>query len=132
MAKAKGGTNDNRKNGKANKKNPGPALMEKTNFTHVKGRTLKSHEKREAWKASGGRWDHKTMHQLHEFSTILTTIYYGCTFCISIYSWYSFLLSMFIDSKRHTILFAEYRRTQLTGPIALWKSINNGCCNNHY
>jgi hypothetical protein len=61
MAKAKGGTNDNRKNGKASKKTPGPARMEKTNFTHVDGRTLKSHEKREAWKAAGGRWDHKSI-----------------------------------------------------------------------
>ena len=61
MAKAKGGTNDSRKNGKASKKTPGSALMEKTNFSHVKGRTLKSHTKREAWKAAGGRANHKSM-----------------------------------------------------------------------
>jgi hypothetical protein len=46
---------------KAAKKKPGPAQMPKTNFTHVNGRTLKSHEKREAWKAAGGRWNHKTI-----------------------------------------------------------------------
>lgn len=46
---------------KAVKKNPGPAQMEKTNFTHVNGRTLNSHEKREAWKADGGRADHQSI-----------------------------------------------------------------------
>ena len=68
MAKGKGGapapkvnTSGERQNGKARKKNPGPAQMEKTNFTHVDGRTLKSHEKREAWKAAGGRADHKSI-----------------------------------------------------------------------
>ena len=61
MAKAKGGRNDNRPNGKASKKTPGPVQMEKTNFTHVNGRILKNHEKREAWKAAGGRWNHKTI-----------------------------------------------------------------------
>jgi hypothetical protein len=40
---------------KAKKKNPGPAQMEKTNFTHVNGRTAASNAKREAWKAIGGR-----------------------------------------------------------------------------
>ena len=35
--------------------------MEKTNFTHVDGRTLKSHEKREAWKAAGGRANSETI-----------------------------------------------------------------------
>jgi len=50
-----------RKNGKKFKKNPGPARMEKTNFTHVKGRTLKSHEKREAWKAAGGVYKHTSI-----------------------------------------------------------------------
>ena len=54
-------TSGDRKNGKARKKNPGPAQMGKTNFTHVNGRTLKSHEKREAWKAVGGRADHKSI-----------------------------------------------------------------------
>lgn len=68
MAKGKGGapapkvnTSGERQNGKARKKNPGPAKMEKTNITHVDGRTLKSHEKREAWKAAGGRADHKSI-----------------------------------------------------------------------
>ena len=68
MAKGKSGapapkanTAGERQNGKARKKNPGPAQQEKTNFTHVKGRTLKSHEKREAWKAAGGRADHKSI-----------------------------------------------------------------------
>lgn len=50
-----------RKNGKAKKKNPGPAVTEKTNFTHVNGRTLKSFEKREAWKAAGGRANHQSI-----------------------------------------------------------------------
>ena len=50
-----------RKNNKKRKKNPGPAQMEKTNFTHINGSTLKSHEKREAWKAAGGRADHKSI-----------------------------------------------------------------------
>lgn len=46
---------------KAKKKNPGPAQMEKTNFTHVNGRTAKSNAKREAWKADGGRADHQSI-----------------------------------------------------------------------
>jgi len=50
-----------RKNGKKFKKNPGPKQMEKTNFTHVNGRTLKSHEKREAWKAAGGVYKHTSI-----------------------------------------------------------------------
>ena len=50
-----------RNNGKKRKKSPGPVQMVKTNFTHVNGRTLKSHEKREAWKAAGGRFDHKSI-----------------------------------------------------------------------
>ena len=68
MAKGKGGapatkinTAGDRKNGKARKQNPGPAQMEKTNFTHVNGRTLKSYEKREAWKAKGGRANSETI-----------------------------------------------------------------------
>lgn len=68
MAKGKGGapapkvnTAGERQNGKARKKNPGPSKMEKTNFTHVDGRTLKSHEKREAWKAKGGRSNSETI-----------------------------------------------------------------------
>jgi len=52
---------DNRPNGKAFKKNPGPAQPEKTNFTHVNGRTAASNAKREAWKAAGGRADHKSI-----------------------------------------------------------------------
>jgi hypothetical protein len=54
-------TAGDRKNGKARKKNPGPATTEKTNFTHVNGRTAESNAKREAWKAAGGRWDHKSI-----------------------------------------------------------------------
>jgi len=53
----KGTTNSQRKNGKAFKKNPGPAQPPKTNFTHIKGRSPEAHAKREAWKAIGGRAD---------------------------------------------------------------------------
>jgi len=35
--------------------------MEKTNFTHVNGRTAKSYEKREAWKAAGGTATHPSI-----------------------------------------------------------------------
>lgn len=68
MAKGRGGapapkanTAGDRKNGKARKKNPGPAQPEKTNFTHVNGRSAASDAKREAWKAMGGRWNHKSI-----------------------------------------------------------------------
>lgn len=69
MASGKGGkpapvvtrSSGDRKNGKKWKKNPGPAQMEKTNFTHVNGRCAESHAKREAWKAAGGRADHKSI-----------------------------------------------------------------------
>jgi len=54
-------TSGDRKNGKAVKKNPGPKQMEKTNFTHVNGRTAKSYEKREAWKAAGGTATHPSI-----------------------------------------------------------------------
>ena len=53
----KGTTNSQHKNGKAFKKNPGPAQPPKTNFTHVNGRSPEAHAKREAWKAIGGRAD---------------------------------------------------------------------------
>ena len=56
--KAGGGRNDSRKNGKAPKKNPGPAQPPKTNFDHVNGRSAESHAKREAWKALGGQSYH--------------------------------------------------------------------------
>lgn len=68
MAKGKGGapapkvnTSGERQNGKARKKNPGPAQPEKTNFTHVNGRTAASNAKREAWKAAGGRSNSETI-----------------------------------------------------------------------
>jgi len=64
MAKGKAATPAPQSSGtrtKARKKNPGPAKMEKTNFTHVDGRTLQSHEKREAWKAAGGRANSETI-----------------------------------------------------------------------
>jgi len=69
MAKGKSGgkpvvqvnTAGDRKNGKARKKNPGPAQPPKTNFEHVNGRSPASHAKREAWKAAGGRWNHKSI-----------------------------------------------------------------------
>ncbi|CAB4121835.1 hypothetical protein UFOVP27_11 [uncultured Caudovirales phage] len=50
-----------RPNGKKWKKNPGPAQPEKTNFTHVNGRTANSNAKREAWKAKGGRYMHESI-----------------------------------------------------------------------
>lgn len=60
--KSKGnGRNDNRPNGKAFKKNPGPAQPPKTNFTHINGRSPEAHALREAWKAKGGRWNHKSI-----------------------------------------------------------------------
>ena len=55
------GRNDNRPNGKAFKKNPGPAQPPKTNFTHVNGRSPENDAKREAWKKAGGRWNHKSI-----------------------------------------------------------------------
>jgi hypothetical protein len=59
--KARGNRNDSRPNGKASKKRPGLAQQPKTNHEHVNGRSLASHEKREAWKAKGGRWNHKSI-----------------------------------------------------------------------
>ena len=59
--KKSSGSNDARKNGKAWKKNPGPAQPPKTNFTHVNGRSPENDAKREAWKAAGGRWNHKSI-----------------------------------------------------------------------
>lgn len=56
--KSGGGRNDARKNGKAWKKKPGPAKMEKTNYDHVNGRNAESHAKREAWKLLGGQSYH--------------------------------------------------------------------------
>lgn len=53
--KTGGGSNDSRKNGKAWKKHPGSAKMDKTNFDHVNGRSAVSYAKREAWKALGGK-----------------------------------------------------------------------------
>lgn len=54
-------TNSQRKNGKAFKKNPGPAQPPKTNFTHVNGRSAESHALRESWKAIGGRADNSNI-----------------------------------------------------------------------
>jgi len=59
--KKSSGSNDARKNGKAWKKNPGPAQPPKTNFTHVNGRRPENDAKREAWKKAGGRWNHKSI-----------------------------------------------------------------------
>ena len=59
--KKSSGSNDARKNGKAWKKNPGPAQPPKTNFTHVNGRSPENNAKREAWKKAGGRWNHKSI-----------------------------------------------------------------------
>ena len=59
--KKSSGSNDARKNGKAWKKNPGPAQPPKTNFTHVNGRSPENDAKREAGKKAGGRWNHKSI-----------------------------------------------------------------------
>ena len=59
--KKSSGSNDARKNGKAWKKNPGPAQTPKTNFDHINGRSSANNAKREAWKAAGGRWNHKSI-----------------------------------------------------------------------
>ena len=59
--KSKGNRNDNRPNGKAAKNNPGPAQPPKTNFEHINGRSPANDAKREAWKAKGGRWNHKSI-----------------------------------------------------------------------
>jgi hypothetical protein len=61
IKKSTGGRNDNRPNGKAAKKNPGPAQPPKTNFEHINGRSPENDAKREAWKAKGGRWNHKSI-----------------------------------------------------------------------
>jgi hypothetical protein len=59
--KSSGGSNDNRPNGKAWKKDPGPDGV-KSKFVsrsgRINGRSANNNEKREAWKASGGRSDH--------------------------------------------------------------------------
>jgi hypothetical protein len=60
-APAKVRTGDSRPNGKAFKKNPGPAQPPKTNFDHIKGRSSTSYLKREAWKAAGGRYMHESI-----------------------------------------------------------------------
>lgn len=69
MAKGKGGKgggsrNDNRPNGKAWKKRPGPDGI-KVKFVsrpgRVHGRSAANHAKREEWKAMGGRADHPTI-----------------------------------------------------------------------
>jgi hypothetical protein len=59
--KKSSGSNDARKNGKAWKKNPGPAQPPKTNFTAINHRSPENHAKREAWKKAGGRWNHKSI-----------------------------------------------------------------------
>lgn len=57
--KSTGGRNDNRPNGKASKKNPKSNPVAKPG--RIAGRTVSNHEKREAWKAAGGRSDHPTI-----------------------------------------------------------------------
>jgi hypothetical protein len=62
--KSTGGSNDNRPNGKAWKKNPGPDGIKSKSVSkpgRIAGRTANNHEKREAWKASGGRAEHPTI-----------------------------------------------------------------------
>ncbi len=59
--KSSGGRNDNRPNGKAWKKNPGPDGVKSKSVSkpdRINGRVAHNHEKREAWKAGGGRADH--------------------------------------------------------------------------
>ena len=62
--KSTGGRNDNRPNGKAWKKNPGPDGI-KVKFEsrpgRINGRSATNHAKREAWKAAGGRADSTTV-----------------------------------------------------------------------
>lgn len=62
--KSGGSRNDNRPNGKAWKKNPGPDGI-KSKFEsrpgRINGRSANNHEKREAWKAAGGRTGHPTI-----------------------------------------------------------------------
>lgn len=62
--KSGGSRNDNRPNGKAWKKNPGPDGI-KSKFEsrpgRINGRSASNNEKREAWKAAGGRADHPTI-----------------------------------------------------------------------
>ena len=69
MAKGKGGKgggsrNDNRPNGKAWKKRPGPDGI-KVKFVsrsgRIEGRSAANHAKREEWKARGGRADHPSI-----------------------------------------------------------------------
>jgi hypothetical protein len=51
---------DNRPNGKAFKKKPGPAQPVKS-IKSIGGRVLKNHALREAWKASGGTATHTSI-----------------------------------------------------------------------
>jgi len=62
--KSSGGSNDNRPNGKAWKKNPGPDGIKSKPVSRpdrINGRVASNHEKRESWKAAGGRADHPTI-----------------------------------------------------------------------
>ena len=63
--KSGAGRNDNRPNGKAWKKRPGPdGVKVKHNVTRpgrIEGRSAANHAAREAWKAMGGRADHPTI-----------------------------------------------------------------------
>lgn len=59
--KSSGSRNDNRPNGKAWKKNPGPDGVKSKSVSkpdRINGRVEHNHEKREQWKAAGGRADH--------------------------------------------------------------------------
>ena len=59
--KSSDGRNDNRPNGKAWKQNPGPDGVKskpESRTDRINGRVERNHEKRERWKAAGGRADH--------------------------------------------------------------------------
>jgi hypothetical protein len=64
QAPVKETSGQNRPNGKARKKNPGPDGVERkfvSRSGRVEGRSAAGHAKREAWKAAGGRADHPTI-----------------------------------------------------------------------
>ena len=64
QAPVKETSGQNRPNGKARKKNPGPDGVERkfvSRSGRINGRSASNNEKREAWKAAGGRADHPTI-----------------------------------------------------------------------
>ena len=62
--KSGGSRNDSRPNGKAWKQDPGPDGIKSKSVSkpgRINGRVANNHDKREAWKAAGGRADHPTI-----------------------------------------------------------------------